>query len=312
METGKFKALGTLVEIRIVCKNKARTKKARADVRKAKEIFLSKQKIFSRFDSKSELSKLNRRPGIWQKTSPDIAYLAGRALFYNRESGGLYDPRIIDVLENIGYKSENTAHRALNMAGMTKNLSVDLRIKENKVFFGRRMDFSGIAKGYIIDQAAQFLKKRGWKNFFINAGGDAYAAGLDTDGKKWKLPIEGARDKGAAIRISNRGAATSGVMKKCWKYRGKNVHHLVNPKNPEKFSFDIKTVLVIHKKTEWADGRAKVLVLAGKKEGLARAKQMKLKAIFVDKFGNLIYENIRESHPPRGKKRGCENFRGRV
>jgi thiamine biosynthesis lipoprotein len=289
METGKFRALGTLVEIRIVCKNKAQTKKARADVRKAKEIFLSKQKIFSRFDSRSELSKLNRRLGIWQKASSDIAYLAKRALFYNRESGGLYDPRIIDVLENIGYKNKSAANVHSNIpAKKTKSLSVDLKIKQNRVFFGRRMDFSGIAKGYIIDQAADFLKKNGWKNFFINAGGDAYAAGLDTDGKKWKMLIEGARDRNAAIRISNQGAATSGVIKKCWKHRGRKVHHLVNPKNPEKFSFDIKTVLVIHKKTEWADGRAKVLVLAGKKEGIARAKKMKLKAIFVDKFGKII------------------------
>ncbi len=87
--------------------------------------------------------------------------------------------------------------------------------------------------------------------------------------------------------ISNEGVATSGVIKKQWKHKGKNVHHLVNPWNPQKFSFELRSVIVIHKKTEWADGRAKVLLLLGLKRGLAHAKKKKLKTIFVDKWGKI-------------------------
>jgi thiamine biosynthesis lipoprotein ApbE len=123
--------------------------------------------------------------------------------------------------------------------------------------------------------------------------GDAFAAGRDANGEKWKLPIEGARDKNAAVYISNQGAATSGVIKRQWKHNGKNVHHLVNPKNPDKFSFGIRAVVVVHKKTEWADGRAKVLVLMGLKKGLAHAKKKKLKAMFVDREG-IIFPNQRD------------------
>lgn len=238
---------------------------------------------------------MNKNLGMWQNVSPDMIYLAKRALFYHRESGGLYDPRIIDILENIGYKSKNIENKDSKPAkNKPKNLSADLKIKRNKIFFGRRMDFSGIAKGYIIDQVAEFLKSRSWKNFFINAGGDAFAAGRNKKGEKWKLPIEGARDKNAAVCISNQGIATSGVIKKKWKHKGKNVHHLVNPRNPEKFSFEIRSVLVFHKKTEWADGRAKVLVLMGMKKGIAFAKKKKLKAIFVDREGKNICESTSE------------------
>ncbi len=290
-----FRALGTDIDIRIIVDDETKKEKTRDDLKKLKDIFFSKQKIFSRFDTKSELCQLNRNLGVWQKASPDMLYLAGRALFYYRESGGLYDPRIIDILENIGYKSKNIKSANLEPAiDKPKNLPADLKIKKSKMFFDHRMDFSGIAKGYIIDQAAEFLESRGWKNFFINAGGDAYAAGWNKKGEKWKLPIEGARNKNAAVHISNQAVATSGVIKKQWKHKGKNVHHLVNPKKPGKFSFELRSSLVFHKKTEWADGRAKVLVLMGTKKGLAFAKKKKLNAIFVDRKGKIIFSNQRD------------------
>lgn len=285
-----FYALGTQVHTWIVSEGENQAKKAQRDIQKAKDIFSAKQKIYCRFSPESELSRLNRNLGIWRKASTDMVYLAKRALFYNRESEGIYDPRIIDVLENIGYKSDKMVVKKLAPGSKRyKNLSADLKIKNNKIFFGRRMDFSGIAKGHIVDQAAEFLRKRGWKNFFINVNGDAYAAGLGPDRKKWKLPIEGARDNNVAVYISNQGAATSGVIKRQWKHKGKNVHHLVNPKNPEKFSFELRSVIVIHKKTEWADGRAKVLVLLGLKQGLVHAKKKRLEAIFVGEKGKLFF-----------------------
>jgi len=138
------------------------------------------------------------------------------------------------------------------------------------------------------------LKKRGWRNFFINVNGDAFAAGRDTSGDKWRLSIEGARDKNAFVYISDQGAATSGVIKRQWKHKGKNVHHLVNPKNPGKFSLKTKSAIVVHKKTEWADGRAKILVLLGKEKGLAFAKRKKLNALFVDNREKIIFPNQRD------------------
>lgn len=284
-----FRAVGTRVVAEMVYGNQGQKEKARRDAIKVRDIFLAKQKIFCRFNPASELSGLNKNLGVWQKASPDMLYLAKRALFYNRESKGLYDPRVIDVLESIGYKSSGSGKaKARSVSGKLKSLSSSLKIKQGKIFFSQRVDFSGIAKGYIIDQAAQFLKKRGWKNFFINVNGDAYAAGFDANGKKWKLPIEGARDKKAAVYISEQGVATSGVVKKQWKYKEKNVHHLVNPKNPSHFSFEIKSVVVVHKKAERADGRAKVLVLMGFKKGLTFAKKKNLQAIFIDQKGKAI------------------------
>ncbi len=284
-----FFALGTEVEIIIVVISKKEQVGARVDIRKIKNLFRKKQRVFCRFDTRSELSRLNGNLEVWQKVSPDMLYLSKRALFYHKESNGLYDPRVIEYLEKMGYrKHESAGGKSLNKFQKVGNLARDLKVRGNKIYLACRMDFSGIAKGYIIDQATSFLKERGWKNFFINVNGDAYASGRNQGREKWKLPIEGARDKKAFLLLSNEAVATSGVIKKYWKFRSKKVHHLVNPKNPGKFSFEIRSVLVLHKKAEWADGRAKILVLLGFKKGFQHAKKKKLKAFFVDKRGKVI------------------------
>ena len=103
-----FKALGTYVHIEIVPGIISREKKEESgnDLEKAKNIFFSKEKIFSRFDPESELCRLNKNIGVWKKSSLDLLYLAGRALQYNGISKGLYDPRVIEVLEKIGYDKD--------------------------------------------------------------------------------------------------------------------------------------------------------------------------------------------------------------
>jgi thiamine biosynthesis lipoprotein len=289
-----FRALGTDINIRIVFSNEAEKEKAQDDLEEAKNIFFSKEKIFSRFDFESELCGLNKNIGGWQKASPDILYLAGRALYYNDISGGLYDPRVIEVLEKIGYDKDfkakdfsNTDSPPVFSVFKTK-LSNNLKINGSKIFFARRTDFSGIAKGYIVDQAAEFLRKNDWKNFLVDAGGDMMISGLNSSGEKWRIAVEGVPEEKLMLEISGKGIATSGISRKKWQIQGKKFHHLVNPKNPNHFSYELRTVSVIEKDTENADGRAKTLVLMGKEKGLEFAKKNKIAAIFLDYKGNIF------------------------
>jgi len=288
-----FKSLGTDINIQIVLENKEEQIRAKNNADKIRELFSVKEKVFSRFDPESELSRLNRNLGIFQKCSSDIVYLAGRALFYNKISGGLYDPRVIEILEHMGYDKDfkTKDFSKINLppvfSAFKKELSDDLKIDNNKVFFGRRMDFSGIAKGYIVDQAAEFLQGQGWKNFLVDAGGDMRLFGKNQAGEDWKIAIEGIPEEKLMLSLSDRGVATSGISRKKWKIQEKRFHHLVNPKKPNEFSYELRTVSVIAKNTEEADGRAKTLVLMGKEKGLEFAKKNKIAAIFLDYKGNV-------------------------
>ncbi len=52
-----------------------------------------------------------------------------------------------------------------------------------------KLDPSGLVKGWAIYNAYKILKKDGYKNFYIDAGGDIQTAGLNQDGKPWSIGL---------------------------------------------------------------------------------------------------------------------------
>ena len=48
----------------------------------------------------------------------------------------------------------------------------------------------GIVKGWAIKKAADILRRAGFKNFFVDAGGDIEASGKNAHGEKWSVGIK--------------------------------------------------------------------------------------------------------------------------
>lgn len=74
-------------------------------------------------------------------------------------------------------------------------------------------DPSGVVKGWAINQAAQRLRAAGWKKFYVEAGGDIQADGVNAAGTPWRVGIRNPFAKQQivkAITLSNKGVATSG------------------------------------------------------------------------------------------------------
>ena len=87
-----------------------------------------------------------------------------------------------------------------------------------------KLDPSGLVKGYAINEAANLLGNFGYKNYFVDIGGDVQATGLNGDKKPWAIGIRNPFNQNEIIKvvhISNRGVATSGTY-----IRG---NHIFNP-----------------------------------------------------------------------------------
>lgn len=286
----KFKALGTDITLEIVVEDKDSEKNAEENFQAVKNFYRQQEKILSRFDPGSELMKLNRKLGEFCEVSENLKLLAEKALYYWKETGGIFDPRVITILEKAGYAKD---FKSIDSSGkktkenFSSALDNDLIIEKEKLMFQRPMDFSGIAKGWITDKAATMLRKKGWENFIVDSGGDMYLAGLENGGNKWQVEVEGMENK-LLLALSNEAVATSGISRRKWKVGEEKFHHLIDPRNPEHFDFKLKSVTVIAESAEKADVWAKALFILGKEKGMEISRERNIRSVFLDYQGKAF------------------------
>lgn len=80
-----------------------------------------------------------------------------------------------------------------------------------------RFDPSGLVKGWAIDRGCSLLDRHGYRNYFVDAGGDVQTRGLNAEGGPWRVgirhPVQ--RDKFARVVLaSGLAVATSGIYEK--------------------------------------------------------------------------------------------------
>jgi FAD:protein FMN transferase len=105
---------------------------------------------------------------------------------------------------------------------------------------GDRYDPSGIVKGWAIRQAAETLRQMGFKNYYVDAGGDIQAIGKNDEGRAWRVGIRNPFDPDEIVKVlavSNCGVATSGTY-----IRGQ---HIYNPRNNSAPDGEILSLTVI-------------------------------------------------------------------
>jgi FAD:protein FMN transferase len=83
--------------------------------------------------------------------------------------------------------------------------------------YGGKLDPSGVVKGWAIARAAATLDARGYRDYFIDAGGDVRTRGHSAPGAPWRVgirhPVE--RDKVARVILAtDLAVATSGTYEK--------------------------------------------------------------------------------------------------
>ena len=74
-------------------------------------------------------------------------------------------------------------------------------------------DPSGLVKGWAIFNAAELLRKQGFENYYVDAGGDVQLAGKNEHGQAWRTGIRNPFNINQIVKVlslSNCGIATSG------------------------------------------------------------------------------------------------------
>jgi thiamine biosynthesis lipoprotein len=170
------------------------------------------------------------------------------------------------------------------------------------------IDLGGIAKGWIVEKAAQLLNTY-TEACAVSAGGDMLFIGRPSDGLDWDVALEDPREPSQDIcqlHVRSGAVATSSVMKRTWRQGGTVRHHLIDPRTGESAKTDWLSVTVIAPDVITADVFAKAILIGGEGElqGLLGTRP-ELTFIAVDRHGNLqgsptyrdfIYESTRDTH----------------
>lgn len=92
---------------------------------------------------------------------------------------------------------------------------------------GGKIDPSGLVKGWAIQQVANRLAERGFREYMVDIGGDIQTAGRNQAGRAWRLGIQNPFDPMQVVKVVELGdgaIATSGTY-----IRGQ---HIYNPHQP--------------------------------------------------------------------------------
>jgi len=245
--------------------------------RAIERLFDERERIFSRFDPDSELSRVNAAAGRPVRVSQVFAEMLGVALEAARETGGLVDPTLGAELEAAGYDTDfSSLEDALSPPGpIEPRRRVAVRLVERSVVVPKvvRLDLNGVVKGRTVDDALTLIKGRG----FVSAGGDLAVRGT----------FVAALPRGGTVGLVRGALATSGTDRRRWLRGGRVQHHLIDPSTGAPASSPWEQVTVCGLSCVGADVAAKAAFLLGS-AGPAWLGVRGLPGRFVTSAGDIV------------------------
>jgi thiamine biosynthesis lipoprotein len=98
---------------------------------------------------------------------------------------------------------------------------------------GMKLGLGGIAKGYAVDRCSEVLRRFGFENFMVQAGGDLFVSG-SKGSAPWMVgvrdPRGGPRAIIAKMAIRDHAFSTAGDYERAFVLDGKRYHHIIDPK----------------------------------------------------------------------------------
>ena len=221
-------------------------------------------KIFSFYDKKSELSLLNKNRKI----------IASKELLEVIKKAKKYSNKDYDI--SLG---KTIRQRKLGLKEIKKGSFKDIEISNNKITLKSdiKLDLGSIAKGYIVDKIADFLKAQGVISGLIDGRGD-----IVVFGQEHIINIQHPRKNAyiGEIKLKNQAVATSGDYNQFIQSYDKS--HIINK--------DAISVTVVADNLTDADLFATLLMVSDNRTHLLD-KRIDIKAMVIDTNMQIQYYN---------------------
>lgn len=183
--------------------------------------------IHNKWNPSSELSHLNRlKPYEKKQISNELIELFQICDDLYLMTKGRFDPTI-EGLQQL-WKSSVNKGKAPQLSEIEKLLPAMgwNHIHVNEGFFWKeheatQIDLGGVAKGHLVDKLSERLRLAGFKNVYVDWGGEIKAFGRHPSDRPWKIFITGFGNSDPAyaidqLTLENMAVATSGDYEQFW------------------------------------------------------------------------------------------------
>ncbi len=198
--------------------------------------------ILSEWKDDSEVGKINAHPEQWIPVGPETYAVISRALEEGKQSKGAFDITFqamsnlwkfgsaADAEPKVPSKAEIEQRRKLVDY---RTVDLDSEARAVRIPKDHKIGLGGIAKGYIVDSAANVLRKAGISAFLVQAGGDLFGAGKKPDGSPWISGIQDPRAPNgvffATIELTDHAFSTAGDYARSYVIGKRRYHHIIDP-----------------------------------------------------------------------------------
>ncbi len=264
----------------------------RDDMAAVKERVFELERIFNRFDETSELSRINGAETIAPLyVSSDLFSILLSSAKWHRLSHGAFDPSVTPLIElwkKSGEAGRLPAEAEIAAAKRRVGFEQIAYTDDGRVLFTKEnmfLDFGAIAKGWIVDETAKALKKRGVMRGIIDAGGNALAFGKGTFTFGIADPrFSGRKELMGTVEVSDGGVVTSGNYERFVTIGDKRYSHIINPKTGWPVDNELVAVTIIGGSASDADALATSLMVLGKDRSIELLKEIpECEALLVEK-----------------------------
>lgn len=255
--------------------------------------------LMSTYKESSEISGVNATAASEPvRISDELYELIDRSLGISRRSDGAFDISY----ESVGYLYDFRARQRPGTDQIEQALAaidyrgIGLDAQLSTIAFARpgmRINLGGIAKGYAVERAAQWLRARGVEHAVLNAGGDTRVLG-DRRGQPWIVGIRHPRTAADVITrmpLIDEAISTSGDYERFFEENGERYHHIINP-GTGRPTDELMSVTVIGSDAVLTDALSTTVFVLGMERGLGLIEDYAgYEAIVVDRSGVLRYSS---------------------
>ena len=280
----------------------------RAAIAKAIAEIRRLESVLSEWKPDSQIGQVNAHAGEWSAIGPEAAAVIERGLWAGKISRGSFDITFQALSKVWKFGSAQEDKPQLPTPAVVANLRklVDYRRVELdqaggrvRIGKGQQLGLGGIAKGYIVDQAAKVLHEAGVQGFLAQAGGDLFGSGRKPDGSPWVSGVQDPRGPQgqffAVIELTDHAFSTAGDYARSYVVGGKRYHHIIDPKTGYPAAA-CRSVTIWAPDATTADGVDDAVFILGPEEGLKLVESLDgVGAVIVDAQNRVfISERVRD------------------